>query len=281
MSRSPIGVAISVGATTLLLTACGGDGGTASANADCTPEHEFETVTEGTLTVGLVDLPPYAMTTGEDGMSGVDADIVKEFAERECLTITAQPGDAAALIPSVQQGRMDMAIADWYRTAAREEVVDLSDPLYLDDMGILSEDGISEISELEGRKVGTVDGYLWVQDLQEVLGDDLVLYPSSVNMTQDLASGRIEVGVDSYGSALQTQEETGLEVQVAKPDPRVAASEEPAQAGIPVSPGNEGMLEALNAVIADLHESGRIAEILESYGLPASAADVGEPRLIS
>ncbi|WP_448612847.1 ABC transporter substrate-binding protein [Modestobacter sp. URMC 112] len=280
MSRSRIGIAISVGAI-LVLAACGGDGGTTAANADCTPEHEFETVTEGTLTVGLVDLPPYAMTTGEDGMSGVDADIVKEFAERECLTVTPQPGDAAALIPSVQQGRMDLAIADWYRTAAREEVVNLSDPLYLDDMGILSEDGISEISELEGRKVGTVDGYLWVQDLQEVLGDDLVLYPSSVNLNQDLASGRVQVGVDSYGSALQTQKDTGLKVEVAKPDPRVAASEEPAQAGIPVSPDNEELLEALNAVLADLHESGRIAEILESYGLPASAADVGEPRLIS
>ena len=66
MSRSRIGVAISVGAT-LLLTTCGGDGGTASADPDCTPEHQFETVTEGTLTVGLVDLPPYAMTRAKTG----------------------------------------------------------------------------------------------------------------------------------------------------------------------------------------------------------------------
>jgi len=285
MPRSRVGVAISVSAA-LLLTACGGDddgggGDSNTAASDCTPEHEFETATDGTLTVGLVDLPPYAMTTGDQGLSGVDADIVKEFAERECLTIDAQPTDSAALVPSVQQGRLDLGFADLYRTEAREEVVNLSDPLYLDDMGIMSAEGITQISELEGQKVGTVDGYLWVEDLQEVLGDDLVLYPSSVQLNQDLSAGRIDVGVDSYGSALQTQEDSGLEVEVAEPDPRVAASEAPAQAGIAVTPDNEALLEALNAVIADLHESGRIAEILESYGLPASAADVGEPRLIS
>lgn len=284
MAKNRIGIALGVSAA-LLMTACGGDEGsgeaTPDAAADCTPQHEFETVSEGTLTVGLYDLPPYSMTAGPDGMDGVDADIIREIAERECLTVTPRPSNTAAIIPAVQQGRTDLGIGDWYRTAAREEVVNLSDPLYLDQMGIISEAGVSSVSELEGKAVGTVDGYLWVQDLQEVLGDDLRLYPSAVNMNQDLAAGRIEVGVDSYGSALQTQEETGLQVEVAESDPRVAASQEPAQAGFPVSPENEALLEAINEVIADLHEEGRIAEILESYGLPASAAEVGEPRLIS
>ena len=280
MPRYRIGMALGATAA-LLLTACGGgDGGGSAASSDCTPEHEFTTVSEGTLTVGVFDLPPYAMTTGEDGMSGVDADIVREIAERECLSITAQPGNTAALIPSVQQGRADLAIGDWYRTAARAEVVNLSDPLYVDQMGIVSEDGITAISDLEGKTVGTVDGYLWVADLQALLGDELRLYPSAVNMNQDLAAGRIDIGVDSYGSALQTQEESGMEVEVAEPDPRVAASQEAAQAAFPMAPDNQEMLDAFNAVIADLKESGRIAEILESYQLPASAAETGEPRLI-
>jgi polar amino acid transport system substrate-binding protein len=278
MSRNRIGVALLSAA--LLLTACGGDDGGSAASSDCTPEHEFETVSEGTLTVGVYDLPPYSMTTGEDGMDGVDADIVREIAERECLSITAQPGNTAALIPSVQQGRSDLAIGDWYRTADRAEVVSLSDPLYLDQMGLISEDGVTAISDLEGKSVGTVDGYLWVADLQALLGDSLRLYPSAVNMNQDLAAGRIEIGVDSYGSALQTQEETGMQVEVAEADPRVAASQEAAQAAFPMSPDNQAMLDAVNEIIADLHEEGRIAEILESYGLPASAAEVGEPRLI-
>jgi polar amino acid transport system substrate-binding protein len=280
MSRSRIALVLSVSAT-LLLTACGGDdGGGSSAAAGCTPEHTFDTVSKGTLTVGVYDLPPYAMTTGDDGMSGVDADIVREFAKRECLKLTAQPGNTAALIPSVQQGRSDLALGDWYRTAERAKVVNLSDPLYVDQMGIISKQGVSAISDLEGKTVGTVDGYLWVADLQALLGDKLRLYPSAVNMNQDLAAGRIDIGVDSYGSALQTQKDTGMKVEVAQSDPRVAASQEPAQAGFPMSKNNQEMLDAMNQVIADLHKNGRIAEILQSYGLPSSAAETGDPRLI-
>jgi polar amino acid transport system substrate-binding protein len=147
-------------------------------------------------------------------------------------------------------------------------------------MGIISKQGVSAISDLEGKTVGTVDGYLWVADLQALLGDKLRLYPSAVNMNQDLAAGRIDIGVDSYGSALQTQKDTGMKVEVAQSDPRVAASQEPAQAGFPMSKNNQEMLDAMNEVIADLHKNGRIAEILESYGLPSSAAETGDPRLI-
>lgn len=279
MSRSRIALAICVSAA-LLLTACGGNDRGGSVASDCKPAHKFDTVSPGTLTVGVYDLPPYAKTTGPDGMSGVDADIVREFAKRECLSLTAQPGNTAALIPSVQQGRSDLALGDWYRTSERAKVVNLSDPLYVDQMGIISKQGVTKISDLEGKSVGTVDGYLWVADLQALLGDKLRLYPSAVNMNQDLAAGRIEIGVDSYGSALQTQKNTGMKVEVAESDPRVAASQEPAQAAFPMAKDNQKMLDAMNEVIADLHKNGRIAEILKSYGLPTSAADTGEPRLI-
>jgi polar amino acid transport system substrate-binding protein len=279
MSRSRIALAISVSAA-LLLTACGGSSSGSSSASSCTPAHKFDTIAKGELTVGVYDLPPYAMTSGKDGMSGVDADIVREFAKRECLTVTPQPGNTAALIPSVQQGRSDLALGDWYRTAKRAEVVNLSNPLYVDQMGIISAKGVSKISDLEGKSVGTVDGYLWVADLQALLGDKLRLYPSAVNMNQDLAAGRIDIGVDSYGSALQTQKDSGKKVQVAESDPRVAASQEPAQAGFPMAKNNKAMLDAMNAVIADLHKNGRIADILKSYGLPTSAAETGDPRLI-
>lgn len=281
MSRFNASAAIGVGIL-LLLTGCGGDGAATNNNvaADCEPEHEFETIEEGTLTVGVYDLPPYASTNGPGGMSGVDADIVREIAERECLSITAVPSNAPSIIPSVQQGRTDLGIGDWNRTKERVEMVSMSAPLYLDQMGIMSEEGISEISELEGKAVGTIDGYLWVEDLQQILGGDLRLYPSSVNLLQDLKAGRIEVGIDAYGALVEEEEETGLQVAVPEPDPRVGVTEEPGQAGFPMSPDNQAMLEAFNEVIADLHEEGRIAEILEANGLDPSAADVGDPRLI-
>lgn len=278
MSRSRIAVAIVSAGAALLMTACGGEA--PRATGDCTPRHQFDTITEGTLTVGVFDLPPYSTTTGPDGMGGVDAEIVREIAKRECLTITAQAGNTPSLIPGVQQGRLDLAIGDWYRTEARAKIVNLSDPLYLDEMGIISATGVTTVAEMEGKKVGTVDGYLWVSDLQKVLGENLALYPSSVDMNQDFKAGRIEIGVDSYGSALQTFRGTETKVEVAKPDDRVAASKEAAQATFPMTKDNTAMLTAFNENIAELHADGTIARILEAHGLPASAAETGPPRLI-
>ncbi|WP_232664092.1 ABC transporter substrate-binding protein [Pseudonocardia sp. TRM90224] len=272
-------IAIGLLGAALLLTACGG--ATQPGVANCTPKHQFETITPGTLTVGVHDLPPYSMTTGQDGMSGVDAEIVREIAKRECLTVTAQPGNTPSLIPSVQQGRADIAIGDWYRTEARSKVVNLSDPLYLDEMGIISAAGVSTVAEMEGKKVGTVDGYLWVKELQAVLGDNLSLYPSSVDMNADFKAGRIEIGVDSYGSALQTHKGTATKIEVAKPDDRVAASKEAAQSTFPMVKDNQAMLDAFNATIAELHTDGTITRILKDNGLPESAEQTGPPRLIS
>jgi len=147
-------------------------------------------------------------------------------------------------------------------------------------MGIVSTAGLSSVSELQGKQVGTVDGYLWVKELQQVLGANLRLYPSTVDMNQDLKAGRIEVGVDSYGSALHVFKGTTTKIEIAKPDDRVAASKQAAQATFPMAKDNQDMLKAFNETITELHRDGTISKILEANGIPAAAEQTGAPRLI-
>lgn len=277
--RTAIAAALAVASSTL--AACGGSGGEGVAEG-CEPEHEFSTVADGTLTVSTFDLPPYTKVEGDE-ITGVDGDILDEIAKRECLTVTVMPLDTPAVIPAVQNGRADLAAGDWYRTAERAEVVALSTPMYTDQMGIISKDGIETVPELKDTKVGTVDGYLWVDDLEAYLGDDLSKYNSSTAMWQDLKSGRIEIAVDSYGSAVYTNENTGggeFEIAVSKSDPAVAASQEPAQSNFPMPQDNTELIEAINADIEAMKKDGTIADILEANGLDASAADTGSARLI-
>ncbi len=263
-------------ALTGTLAACGG-GSDSSVAADCKPAHEFTTIKKGTLTVSLYDLPPFAKLDGK-AITGVDGDLIKAIAKKECLTITAKPAATAAVIPMVQSGRADVAVADWYRTAERAKIVALSDPLYTDQMALISQSGVSDINELKGKKVGTVDGYLWVADMKKFLGSDLKVYSTTLNMNQDLKAGRIEVGIDSFGSGKFNNKD--LKVEVAGSNPEVAASQEGAQASFPVPLSNKKLLAAINADIADLHSSGELAKILVDNGLDASAADTGAPRLI-
>lgn len=244
---------------------------------DCKPAHTFKTIEKGKLTVSGYDLPPYGKLEGNT-IKGVDGDLLAIIAKKECLELKPAWMGTAAVIPAVQNGRADVAVPDWYRTAERAEVVDLTDPMYLDQMGIISKDGVSEIPKLKSRKVGTVDGYLWVADMKKYMGSKMKIYPTTVDMNADLKAGRIDVGIDSPGSGKLNHPDR--KVVVAKPFKPVAASLEAAQSGFPVSKKNPELLKALNEDIAEMHKSGEIAKVLTNNKLPASAAEVGSPRLI-
>jgi polar amino acid transport system substrate-binding protein len=259
------------------LTACGGSDSGGAVAAGCKPAHQLSTVTKGTLTVATYDLPPFTKVVGKD-LTGVDGDILKAIAAKECLTLTVKSMAPAAVIPTVQSGRADVGAGDWYRTAARAKIVSLADPMYTDQMALISKEGVKTVSQLAGKNVGTVDGYLWVDDIKKVLGSSVKVYPTTLNMNQDLKAGRIDVGIDSFGSGKFNNPD--LKVEVTEPDKAVAASLQGAQAAFPLPKSNTTLLAAMNAGIAELHSSGEMAKIMTKNNLPASAADTGSPRLI-
>jgi polar amino acid transport system substrate-binding protein len=150
-------------------------------------------------------------------------------------------------------------------------------------MGVYSKEGFTKVSELEGKQVGTVQGYLWVADLKTLLGASLKLYPNSVNMQQDLFAGRIAVAVDGYSTGVVAEQKGALKdvkVKVAAPDERVKATKEAAQAAFPYSFNAKELGAALDANIEAMHADGTIVTILKSYGLDGTAGDTGAPRLV-
>lgn len=146
---------------------------------DCTPKHTFATIEEGTLTVAVTTYVPHSYLDDSGNMKGIDGDIAAEFAKRECLKVKAVAVDPAAAIQYVLSGQADIATGDWYRTAERAKVMNLSAPLYTDQMAIYSKNGFADVGDLEDKQVGTVQGYLWVTDLKTMLGSKLRLYPNS------------------------------------------------------------------------------------------------------
>ncbi|ENN86554.1 amino acid ABC transporter [Rhizobium freirei PRF 81] len=251
--------------------------------ADCTPKHKFSTIEPGTLTVAVTTYAPHSYLDDTGNMKGIDGDIAAEFAKRECLNVKAVAVDPAAAIQYVLSGQADITTGDWYRTAERAKAMNLSAPLYTDQMAIYSKQDFKKVSDLEGKKVGTVQGYLWVADLKTLLGASLKLYPNSVNMQQDLFAGRIEVAVDGYSTGVVAAQKGVLKevkVAVAAADPRVKATKEAAQAAFPFSLKAKDFGEALDSNIEAMHKDGTIVKILKSYGLDGTAAETGAPRLV-
>ncbi|TDO46387.1 polar amino acid transport system substrate-binding protein [Kribbella sp. VKM Ac-2527] len=268
-------------ATTLAagsLTACGiGSAQTSAVAEDCRPAHQFKTVEEGVLTVASFDVLPYTKVEGKN-LTGTDGDIVNAIAKLECLKLNTISSTAAASIPMVQSGRADLTAADWYRTKARAKVVALSDPIYADQMALISKDGISKVEELKGKKVGTVDGYLWVDALREYLGAGLKTYANTPNVYGDLKAGRIDVVVDSFAAGAYNAKDSQTKVAEASAD--VPVTQSPGQSNFPMAKENTDLIKAVNEDIATLRKSGELAKILEKNGMDPSAADPGEPRLL-
>lgn len=261
-----------------------GIAGAAAAQDSCTPRHEgLQTLEEGFITPAITILMPFSFMDDKGSASGIDVEILAEIAKMECLELKPQTVDTAAAIQSVITKRADTTVGSWYRTEQRAKVVNLSAPLYIDQMTVLSTDGVDTIADLEGKKVGTVQGNLWVADVMAIFGDSLKLYPNSVGMQQDLKSGRIDAGLEGGGAAiaaLRSGGMEGLEIKPIQPDDRVGASQAPGQITFPLAKDNAALLAAFNENIKELHEAGKIAEILEKYGMDPSAAETGEPRLL-
>ncbi|MDR1833779.1 MAG: transporter substrate-binding domain-containing protein [Propionibacteriaceae bacterium] len=259
-------------------TAPSGDGGSSVAS-DCTPAHSFTTITEGKLSIAVPEFPPFSSMV-PDSPAGIDTEIAQAIASLECLEVELSEVAYSAAVPAVQTGRADMAVGCYYRTAERAEIVDLSDAIYLDGMGVVSKDGITSIPEMITKNVGSVDGYLWNEDMQTLMDGKMKIYPSNVEMWADLQAGRIDLGFDSVAVSQDKAKGTDFVVTVAEPDDRVAASVKAAQIGLPLTKGNAELLAAVNDDIKKLRDDGTIKAIFEKYGVDTSLIEVGENYLI-
>lgn len=267
----------------LSLSACGGSSG-ASTASDCTPKHkDIQTVAQGKLTVGVIDIPPFS-SYNSGTPNGIDIAIINKIAKEECLQPAFQQATYADAVQSISGGNIDLAVGTIDATEKRLKAVDFSASTYLDGMGIASKTGATTVAELEKmKKVGTIDGYLWVEDLKKILGDKLVTYPSSVELKADFDAGRLDADVDAYGvQVLQFKNASGITVALAneKPDPRVGAITQAPEAAFPITKGNKSLKDALDAGITSQRQDGTVAKLLKDAGLSEGLGKVAEKQYV-
>jgi polar amino acid transport system substrate-binding protein len=264
-----------VGGAALAISGCAGSGGGAAVEEDCTPASEFDTITEGQLSIVGPDYPPL-FGYADDTMDGVDGDVLAGFAEANCLTTAVTVLPAAGVIEAVTGGQADAAAGGWYRTDERGEVVGQTDPAYSDPAVLVGIDPTSSIGDYEGQTIGTTQGYLWSDDLVKWGGDKVRLYQSPDAVFQDLLNGRIDVALMAVNEAayrLDQNPGTDLTYTTIEPFEPVPATLYPSVTNYPYTKSNTALGDAFNDYLATIRGDGTLAEILESYGIDASAAD--------
>src|SRR5690606_15989164 len=120
------------------------------------------TGTAGAETLKVVTDPsfvPFEMMDQKTGeMIGFDMEIIAEVAERAGFDYELQTMDFNGIIPALQTGNVDIAIAGITITEEREQIVDFSDPYYDSGLRILVREGndkVKTLDDLEGKKIGT------------------------------------------------------------------------------------------------------------------------------
>ncbi|TCC27631.1 substrate-binding periplasmic protein [Kribbella speibonae] len=172
------------------LTACG-DSKTPVSDAAAA----LGTLEPGVLKVAIQPYAPYTSLVG-DKMAGLDADILNAVAGKLGLKVKPELTDFAGMLAGVQSRRVDITIGGVAWTAERQKAGLFTDPPYYSPpaMAVRAGEHYRTVQDLQGKDLGTVEGYVWVKSIQAVPGAKLHAYPDGNGVFDDLGAGRINVG---------------------------------------------------------------------------------------
>ncbi|WP_422074196.1 transporter substrate-binding domain-containing protein [Tranquillimonas rosea] len=208
---------------------------------------------------------PFEMMDEETGeMTGFDMDMIRELADRAGFEVNINTMDFNGIIPAVQTGNMDIAIAGITITDERAEIVDFSDPYYDSGLQILvgaNNEEVETIEDLEGMTIGTKIGSTSFDFLTEKFGDDATItpYPGSGDMYLALMGGSVDAvfyDAPNVGYFAKTRGEGQVKV--------VGPLYEGQQYGIAFAKGSD-LVEPVNEALAAMREDGTYDEIYSEW----------------
>ena len=230
----------------------------------------------GTATAAMAQTPsvnvvtdpsfvPFEMMDQETGeMVGFDMDIINEVAERAGFEVNLTTMEFAGIIPAVQTGSQEIAIAGTTITEERSEIVDFSDPYYDSGLKIIvraDNDDVETIEDLADLSIATRIGSTSYDFLKEELGEDadITPYPAMSDMYMALLGRNVDAvfyDAPNVSYFAQTRGEGRTKV--------VGPLYEGQQYGIVFHKGSQ-WVEPTNEALAEMKEDGTYDEIYSKW----------------
>ncbi len=239
------------------------------APANAADGNPYGLIDPTTIMVGTMsDAKPYAFVTADGTFSGFDVEFFQDIAKRlgfEKDKVVFVGQDFAALIPSVANGRFDVAVGAIGTTAKRKEVADFTDGYLAGFLSVLTADeSLTTIESLKDKRLGIVQGTLQDDYAQKHFPDaQLVRFPDNNSAVAAMNNGMIDAHFLDYEAAKQF----GVNFPSLKVMQNYASFDAPA--GFVVRKGNPKLLEALNEKIHEAMQDGTWKE-LHSKWFPGS-----------
>lgn len=217
------------------------------------------------ISVGTMgDAKPYTFITADGKFTGFDIELFLDVASRmgfkpEQVLFTGQ--EFSALMPSVANGRFDVAVAAIGTTDKRKETVDFSDGYLAGYLSVLTADAaIPDPAALKGKRLGVVQG-----TLQEIYAEknfpdtDLVKFPDNNSAVSALNNGSVDAHFLDYEAA----KEYGVRYPSLKIAVNIPSFDAPA--GFVIRKGNAALQSALNEALHAAMQDGTWKTLYEKW----------------
>ena len=279
-------------AAMLVLAACtaddgggaspGGNGGGDGACAGETDGHLARVCDAGVIRVSTdPEYPPQSFLDEETNeLDGFDVDVAKEIAERLGVEVQFETPAFDAVVAGSWADRWDMSVGSVTVTPEREEALDFTQAYYFTPVGAaaLNDSGIASLEDLAGQTVCVGAGttyFSWLNgelQLPEEAGEAAPV-PEGVEATTletdtDCAEAWLSGRTDDFQgwvTSLPTAEGViadGLEATIIDD---AVFNEALAVAFDKTVEDNDSLVEAVDAIIGEMHEDGTLTALSEEW----------------
>ena len=207
---------------------------------------------------------PFGFKDKDSGkLAGFDIDIINAIAQEEGVEADVQNLNFDALLPALQSNTIDIAISDMTISEDRAKSVDFSKPYYIAGNGLvvnIDNTNINSFKDLEGKRIGVSIGSTGAEIASKIPNADVRQFNLIVDAFLELQNRGVDVVINDTPVNEYYVNSKGKGIAKVTGEDYDAAP-----LGIAVKKGNTELLDAINASIANLKESGKLDEIVEKY----------------
>ncbi|MDM8214426.1 transporter substrate-binding domain-containing protein [Enterococcus hirae] len=203
------------------------------------------------------------MNGGKEQIVGVDVDIAQAIADDLGVTLKVMNLSFDNLLPSLQQGKLDMVLSGVSATKERKKNVDFSEAYFTPKQQIvIQKDKLSEyksVADFKGKKIGAQKGSIQ-EDVakDQIKGAQVSSLPKVTTMLMEIKQGTLD-GMVLESAIAQSYVAQNADLAIA--DVTLKSSDDEAYAvALPKNSGE--LVTEVNKVVKKLQDEGKIDEFM-------------------
>lgn len=243
-------VMIVMTACAMLLAGCGG---------------EKKEAAEKVLRVGTE--PSFApfefQKEGSKEFTGFDIDLIRAIGKQMGYKVEVQNMGFDALIPALNAGNIDVAIAGMSITDERKKVVEFSDPYYTSGLIIMvnkDNNDIKTLKDLEGKRIACQIGTTGEKKSRSVPGAQVTAFNTQSEASLELKNGGADAVINDAPVVAYYLQQGGSESAKT-----VGEKMEAEDYGIAVKKDNAKLAAEINKAMAELKKNGEFDKIYKTW----------------